>query len=189
MTTRPATRAALAGLAVLLTLGFAVRAYAAGSDSYAIITGTSQGTILGDSTAKEAPGAILVGAVGFGLSVPTGGGTSGGGAIGAPLVRPFTLVKTPDKASPKLLRAAFTGEQLTVLINWFMTDPLGKRAKTFTVILEEAMIADIDTQGTVLQGTSVAEQITLRFTRITFRDERSVPPVQVCLNVVANGLC
>jgi type VI secretion system Hcp family effector len=187
MVTRAATRAVVAVVVTLLTLGFAAGSSWA-ADSYAVVSGSAQGPIEGDSTAKEAPGAILVAAVGFGLSVPTE--TTGGGLpVGAPTAKPFTLVKMPDKASPKLLRAAFTGERLKIDINWFMTDPLGKRKKTFTVTLEDALIVDIDTQGTVLQGAAVSEQLTLRYTRIIFRDERSVPAVQVCLDVAANQIC
>jgi type VI secretion system Hcp family effector len=155
----------------------------------ATITGASQGTILGDSTLKEAPGAILVAAVGFGLHIPQ---SSTGGASGAPVTKPFTLVKMPDRASPKLLRAAFLGESLKVDIQWFMTDPLisgSARKKTFTVTLENARITDIETSGSVLQDGGVSEQISLNFTKITFRDERSTPAITVCIDVLLGRLC
>jgi type VI secretion system Hcp family effector len=175
--------AASAVIAVTFSLA-AAPAWAA-SDSTATITGSQQGPIQGDGiNAKGAPsGAIVVAAVGFGLDVPV---TGPGGVAGRPVTKPFTLVKMPDKASPKLLRAAFTGEHLTVDIAWFMTDPLVGRKKTFSITLEGAVIIGMDSSGTVLADGGVSEALSLSYAKITFRDERSVPAITVCLDV-ANG--
>jgi len=184
-----ATRSILAVFAVIaVSLCLAADPARAASDSTATITGSQQGLIQGDglNIKGAASGAIVVAAVGFGLDIPVSGP---GGVAGRPVTKPFTLVKMPDKASPKLLRAAFTGEHLTVDIAWFMTDPLVGRKKTFSITLEGAIIITMDTGGTVLQDAGVSEQITLSYSKITFRDERTVPATTVCLDLAAGQAC
>ena len=105
-------------------------------------------------------------------------------------VSPLKIAKLPDKASPKLLLAALTGESLRVDLTWFGADlPGGPVSKTFSITLEGAIITEIATSGatTVLNG--VSEEVSFKFNKITYRDERVAPPIVTCWDVVLNRKC
>ena len=108
-------------LAVLTIVVVASPSWAA-REAYLVVTGATQGVIQGDSTAKVAPNAIVVQAIGLGLSIPITTIPGGGSSTGRPNVEPLKIAKFPDKASPKLLLAALTGELLKVDLTWFGAD-------------------------------------------------------------------
>src|SRR5258705_688450 len=151
-------------------------------EAYLTVQGNTQGVIHGDSKVKAAPGAIVVQAIGLGLTVETTTvGGSGGAGVGRADVAPLKIAKLPDQASPKLLLAALTGEVLKVDLTWFVAElPRGPVSKTFSVTLDEAIIVEIDTSGatTVLNG--VSEQVSFKFSKITYRDERVSPAIVTC---------
>ena len=66
----------------------------------AIVTGARQGTILGDNTSKDLPGAIVIRDIAFGLNVPFDPANLL--IIGATRFAPFNLVKEPDRATPMI---------------------------------------------------------------------------------------
>jgi type VI secretion system Hcp family effector len=159
------------GLAVAgVVLGMSVPASWA-EDAFAKITGSQQGVILGDQPNIPAiPGSkdtVQIFSTTFGLTVPqstVGGGTVSGKATASPVA----LIKHFDRASPKLLRAAFTNETLTIEITWFMNFQ-GTPRKTVTIRLDNAIITDIQAAAE-LQGTSASgfETVTVVYGRITF---------------------
>jgi type VI secretion system Hcp family effector len=166
----------LAVVAIML----AVASPGAALEAYLIVHGASQGAIQGDSTAKVAPNGIVVQAIGLGLTA----------GVGPAVVAPLRVAKLPDKASPKLLLAALTGESLKVDLIWFGPDlPGGPASKTFSITLENAVISEIDTAGatTVLNG--VSEQVSFKFGKITYRDERVRPPIVACWDLIHNVKC
>jgi type VI secretion system Hcp family effector len=122
----------LAFVAIVL----AVPSPGAALEAYLIVQGASQGAIQGDSTAKVAPNGIVVQAIGLGLTFDVSAiGT--GASTGRADVAPLKIAKLPDKASPKLLLAALTGESLKVDLIWFGPDlPGGPASKTFSITLE-----------------------------------------------------
>jgi len=152
--------------------------------AFAKITGSSQGVIEGDSTFNLAPKSIEVLNTGFGMEVPPSA---------KPVVGPLTLLKRFDRASPKLLLAAFTAESLLVEINWFM-DQTGQR--TVSLVLDGAAITKIDAAAQ-LDGTSASgfETVSLSYTRITFTSRvidasgKVSGTVMVCLDVAAGKVC
>jgi type VI secretion system Hcp family effector len=175
----------LAVVAIVL----AVPSPGAALEAYLIVQGASQGAIQGDSTAKVAPNSIVVQAIGLGLTVQTAI-SAGGAGVGPAAVAPLRVAKLPDKASPKLLLAALTGESLKVDLIWFGADlPGGPVSKTFSITLENAVISEIDTAGatTVLNG--VSEQVSFKFGKITYRDERVAPPIVACWDIIHNVKC
>ena len=176
-------------LAVLAIVAVTSPSWAA-REAYLIVNGQIQGVIQGDSTAKIAPNAIVVQAIGLGLSIPTSSTPGGGQTIGRASVEPFKIAKFPDKASPKLLLAALTNESLKVDLTWFGENlPGGPVSKTFSITLEGAIIVGIETSGatTVLNG--VTEEISFVFNKITFRDERVSPAITTCWDLVLNRKC
>ena len=159
-------------------------------EAYLAIQGTSQGVIHGDSKVKAAPGAIVVQAIGLGLSIPVTTIPGGGTAVGRASAEPFKIAKFPDKASPKLLLAALTSETLKLDLTWFGTDLAGAPvAKTFSITLEGAIITGLETSGATTVANGVTEEISFTFNKITFRDERTSPATVTCWDLVLNRKC
>jgi type VI secretion system Hcp family effector len=183
-------------LAVLTTLGLAILVLSAqpsrADDAFAKITGTTQGAILGDHPSVGVFGsenAIRVFATTFGIANPPS--EPGGVVPGNPTPKPVGFLKRFDRASPKLLRAAFTGESLTVEIVWYM--PLsGSVKRTATVKLEGAFIVGIDGSAQLdNSGAAGFEQVSLSYSKITFStpDVGGTKEVTVCIDVVNNKIC
>jgi type VI secretion system Hcp family effector len=146
--------------------------------------------IQGDSTAKVAPNAIVVQAIGLGLSVQTTSLPGGGATIGRAVAEPLKIAKFPDKASPKLLLAALTGETLKVDLTWFGENiPGGPVSKTFSITLEGAIITGIDTSGATTVVNGVSEEVSFTFNKITYRDERVSPAITTCWDLVQGKKC
>jgi type VI secretion system Hcp family effector len=132
----------------------------------------------------------------FGLTIPpiTSGG--GGTVAGKPTASPLAVVKRFDRASPKLLRAAFTGETLTVEITWFMSFQ-GTPRKTVIIKLEGALVTDMQAAAE-LQGTSASgfETVSFTYSRVTFSTP-IIDPItgqvtgtsSVCLDTSQNKTC
>jgi type VI secretion system Hcp family effector len=91
----------------------------------------------------------------------------GGGTTGRPTPGPLILTKSVDRASPKLLRAAFFGEQLTVDISWIM-NLAGTPRQTVTIKLEGATITKIDSRAELTGPSAIfGEIVTLSYQKIT----------------------
>ena len=176
-------------MAVLAIVAVASPSWAA-REAYLIVNGQIQGVIQGDSTAKIAPNAIVVQAIGLGLSIPTSSTPGGGQTLGRASVEPFKIAKFPDKASPKLLLAALTNESLKLDLTWFGADLAGTPiAKTFSITLEGAIIVGIETSGATTVANGVTEEISFIFNKITFRDERTSPATVTCWDLIQNKKC
>ena len=141
-------------------------------DAFAKITGSIQGVIPGDQPGivglTASKDAVQIYSTAFGLSAQQAPGGSGGAGVGKITASPIALIKRFDRASPKLLRAALTGETLTIEITWFM--PFQSRPqKTVTMRLEEAVITDIQAQADLHGVTaSDAESVSVSYTRLIF---------------------
>jgi type VI secretion system Hcp family effector len=176
-------------LALLATVIVASPSWAA-REAYLTVNGQMQGVIQGDSTAKVAPNAIVVQAIGLGLSVQTSSTAGGGLTIGRAIAEPLKIAKFPDKASPKLLLAALTSEPLKVDLTWFGADLAGAPvAKTFSITLENAFIVGIETSGATTVVNGVTEEVSFAFGKITFRDERTNPATVTCWDLIQNKKC
>lgn len=172
-------------------------------DAFAKITGRQGMIIKGDQPEiRGLPGskdAIQVFSTTFGVQVPPtpGGGGGGGTGVGKPIAGPVALVKGFDRASPLLLRAAFTGETLTVEITWFMSNSQAAPRKTVTIKLEGATITNMEAAAQLQGGlSSDFETVSFTYSKITF----TTPIVNavtgavsgtssVCLDVVNNKTC
>jgi type VI secretion system Hcp family effector len=195
-------KARLFGVAMAFSLmGLGVAAQPSwAEDAFAKITGSIQGAILGDQGAlpgiPSAKDTVQIFSTAFGLTVAQSQVGGGGAATGKVNASPVALVKHFDRASPKLLRAAFTGESLTIEITWFMIFQ-GLPQKTVTIRLEGAVITDIQA-GADLHGTvaSDAESVSVTYTRLIFSTP-IIDPVthkvtgtsSVCLDAVNNKIC
>ena len=161
------------------------------------MNGVVQGVIPGDQgplpTIPTAKDTVQIFSTTFGLSAPTG---AGGVPIGRINASPVALIKRFDRASPKLLRAALTHENLTIEITWFMTFQ-GLTQKTVTIRLDDAVITDIQAAAD-LHGTTVsdAETVTVTYSRLTFSTPIIDPTTHrvtgftsVCIDAANNTTC
>ena len=155
----------LAAISVLLA---AVPPDALAWRGLATITGSAQGAIQGDNTTKDGPGAVVVREIGFQLNRPVD--ASSGLPTGQIRFAPFSLVKEPDRATPKLLKAAVTGEQLTVEIKWFRSLATGVEQQYFTVRLENALVVSMESQGDVTVAGGVLESLSLSYGKLVMTD-------------------
>jgi type VI secretion system Hcp family effector len=166
---------------------WATPVWALTDSAFAVITGSVQGVIKGEQMANvnlagSADG-IEIFSTGFGLAIGTG--TTKVAAA------PVTIVKRFDRATAKLLRAAFTGEHLTVDITWFMTDAGGAK-RTFVVRLEGALLTSIEAnaQFESFRDTTGLETLTLSYSRIMFRDLRDPSTgSSICIDVTLARTC
>ena len=202
MTTRRANVAAVAVGVCAVVLGWSIQ-LAWAEDAFAKITGSRQGVIKGDQPEiRGLPGskdAIQVLSTAFGVHVPQTPAGGGGGGVGGgrAIAGPVAVVKGFDRASPLLLRAAFTGEVLTVEITWFMSNSQAAPRKTVTIKLEGASITNMEASAQLQGGFSTDfETVSFTYSRITF----TTPIINqvtgavsgtssVCLDVANNRTC
>ncbi len=183
MVKRTTKLAALATGLCAMVLGLSVQPSWAES-AFAKITGSIQGPIVGDHPDIKgllgSRDAVRVFSTTFGLQVLQAAG------IGKPVPGPVAVVKGFDPASPKLLRAAFTGEILTVEITWYMTFQTVPR-KTVTIRLDGASVTNMDASAD-LQGSNASgfESVSFNYSKITF----STPTLDANGNVIGtNSVC
>jgi type VI secretion system Hcp family effector len=195
MATRKTWWAGVIGLCLLLT-GLSVTPTWA-EDAFMRVTGAVQGIIPGDQTAltgiANSANQIQVFSTGFSLTNPLS--TTPGQVTGRPVAGPVNLVKRFDRASPRMLRAAFTSESLTVEIVWWMSTNLGVR-QTTTLRLDGAFITSIQAAADLNGGSASGfEEVSMTYQRATL----TVPTItasgqvtgttSVCLDIARNTTC
>jgi len=151
---------AVLGIAVGASPSWAAR------EAYLVVNGQIQGVIQGDSTAKVAPNAIVVQAIGLGLSIPTSSTPGGGQTLGRASVEPFKIAKFPDKASPKLLLACASGQHIP---EGLMTcRKAGKEQQEYLKVkFTDLLVSSFQTGGS--NGDVIpVDQISLNFSKIEY---------------------
>jgi type VI secretion system secreted protein Hcp len=107
------------------------------------ITGKNQGKIEGSCAIDGHAGTILVQAEISHVKIPRNPQT--GLPAGKRVHEPFLITKEIDKASPKILQALTTGEQLTeVLLEYFRISSAGKEELYYTIKLENAIVVSLE---------------------------------------------
>jgi type VI secretion system Hcp family effector len=179
----------------LLALGLATGTAWADA-AFVRITGTSQGFIAGDQQDIKITGslnAIPLTTTQFNLTNPEG---TTPGQVTRPIAGPVAITKRFDRATPKLMQAAFTGEQLTVEIVWWMLDGAGITRPTTRVKLEGARITSLAAAANLNGGNAnAAEEVTFTYRMITLTvpilDVKGVTTgtSSVCLDLEKQGPC
>ncbi len=106
------------------------------------LTGENQGNIEGSCEQHGREGTIVI--LGYEHRVHIPLDAQSGLPSGKRIHSPLTVVKTVDKATPKLYRALSTGERMTeVTVKFYSIDQMGQEAHYYTVKLEDAIIVDI----------------------------------------------
>jgi type VI secretion system Hcp family effector len=195
MMTRRVQLVAVAAWVGLLTLGLS--AGTAWADAaFARITGATQRFIVGDQVDIKITGskdAIPVTSTQFEVENPAG---TFPGQVTTPVAGPVVIVKRFDRATPKLMQAAFTGEQLTVEIVRWMLDGAGVSRPTTRVRLDGARITSLGAAAS-LNGSNASAQEQVAFIYRTFTltvpvlDVKGVTisTVTVCLDVERGSPC
>jgi len=115
--------------------------------AYMTVKGQKQGKIQGSVTQKSREGSIAV--IAYHHSVVSPRDTQSGVATGQRLHKPFTVVKTTDKATPPLYAALVTNENLPEVTIDFWKPQIkagtgaGAEVQYYTVKLTNAGIASI----------------------------------------------
>ena len=102
------------------------------------LEGENQGNIEGSCDMQGREATILVEAFNHEVRIPRDPQT--GLSTGKRIHNAFSIVKTQDKATPKLYQALCTGEHFkNVTLKWYRIDPTGVEEHYFTIKLEEAI--------------------------------------------------
>ncbi len=151
---------------------------------YMSIEGSTQGKITEGATTPESVGNIyqnghenetMVKAFSHNINIPRN--TTTGQPTGQRTHNPMIVTKMFDKSSPLLFNALTNGETLkNVELKWYRTSYAGKPEHYFSIVLEDAVIVDIDSY---LQSQEVAasnqvtplEKISFSYRKISWRHE------------------
>ena len=106
---------------------------------YLYLEGNNQGQIEGDCVQKDREGAIVVYAFEHEIEIPKD--THNGLPTGQRIHKPFTIVKKFDSASPKVMQACTSGEQLASWeLKLFRINDKGQEEHYYTIKLNESVI-------------------------------------------------
>ncbi|RMX04243.1 type VI secretion system tube protein Hcp [Corticibacter populi] len=122
--------------------------------------------IEGESTDQDFKGKIEIETFSFGVSNEGTMAKGGGGGTGKAQFQNISIGKSQDKASPKLFKAAATGDHIKkAVISGRKASGKGNQYVYLTYTLEDVMVTGYSTSAT--QGDAVVrELVTLDFARI-----------------------
>jgi len=107
--------------------------------SYLTLEGKNQGKIEGDVAQKGREKTILVYGIEHNIEIPRD--THTGMPTGQRVHKPFSVTKHIDQASPKLMQAVSTGEQMkTFELKYFRINDKGQEEHYYTVKLGNAIV-------------------------------------------------
>ena len=148
------------------------------------IKGSTQGLItegaftpesVGNSYQKRHENEAFIKGFSHNISIPRD--PQSGQPSGQRVHNPLVISKLIDKSSPLLYNALTKGETLTeVELKWYRTSYAGKPEHYFSLILEDAVIVNMDTYMDSEEGqtkTQVAplEKVSFAYRKITWRHE------------------
>lgn len=111
-------------------------------NAYLRLTGETQGKIDGSVNQRGKRGSMMV--IGFGHEVVSPRDAASGLPAGKRQHKPLTITKEIDKASPLLMQALVTNENLTeVSIQFWQPSKTGKEIMHFVITLTNASISGI----------------------------------------------
>jgi len=125
------------------------------------VTGEIQGEIEGEITDAGQEGWIEV--LGYSHQIIIPRDAESRLPTGSRQHSPLRIVKTIDKASPLLANALIMNEKLTIKLHLFKPNDLSGFDEFFTIELQEASIASIQTQGS---GISYGETVSFCYMKI-----------------------
>jgi type VI secretion system secreted protein Hcp len=139
-------------------------------NAYLTVVGQKQGPINGGVIVAGQAGSILVHAFSEAVTSPRDPAT--GLPTGKRQHSPVTILKEIDKASPLLMNALVTNENLTTwVLKFFGNDPAGKQVQVYSITLTNASIASIaesmlDNEIAANASLPLREEITFTYQKI-----------------------
>ncbi|RXJ67319.1 type VI secretion system tube protein Hcp [Halarcobacter ebronensis] len=146
-----------------------------GSTQGLITQGTFTPESIGNSYQKGHEDEALIKGFSHNISIPRD--PQSGQPSGQRVHEPFVISKLFDKSSPLLYNALTKGETLTeVELKWYRTSYAGKPEHYFSIVLEDAVIVNIDSfmeNEENLNKSQVAplERVSFAYRKITWRHE------------------
>ncbi len=120
----------------------------------------------GESTDQDFKGKIEIETFSFGVSNDGSMAKGGGGGTGKAQFQNLSIGKILDKSSPKLFKAAATGDHIKkAVISARKASGKGNQYVYLTYTLEEVMVTGYSTTAT-MDDPIIRETVTLDFTRI-----------------------
>ncbi len=164
-----------ARLALAALAGFTLAGPAAALDVVACVSGTAVQQLNDDP--RTCPPDRRIDAVSVGLNVKqlTSPTTGSGSGAAKPQVSDLKLAKKLDGSSPNLFRLSLTGKHVpSVQVVGFETDQRGRVTRSFTLLLQGAMVTlyDFSAEDTRREG-GATEIINFNYEQITIRDDTS----------------
>jgi type VI secretion system secreted protein Hcp len=119
----------------------------------------------GESTDDKHKGQIEIESFSWGLSNSGSMAATGGAGAGKVKFNEFTIKKTTDKSSPKLMQAAASGEHLRSL-DLTLRKAGGTQMDYYVVHLEDVLVSSYSTSGS--SGEAPTESIAFNYQKIMF---------------------
>ena len=143
--------------------------------AYVTVQGSKQGNFKGSSNQKGRDG--IIECVGFSYGIQSPRDPSSGLPTGKRMHSPVVIVKHLDAASPQLLDAAFTNENLkTVTIEFYHMDNKGRSSVFQTIRLMNASVSKVSQYGgtsspeKLAPNTNPYEEVSFTFQKITIEN-------------------
>ena len=147
------------------------------------INGTTQGPITKGAFSSQSVGNIyqeghldevLIKAFQHSITIPRDSQT--GQPSGQRTHNPFVITKLFDKSSPLIYTALTTGETMDkVELKWYRTSLKGKQEHYYTMVLDDAVIVDIESSMSTDHGTvnelTPYEKVSFTYRKITWTHE------------------
>lgn len=146
-----------------------------GSTQGLITEGTFTPESVGNSYQKGHENEALIKGFSHNINIPRD--PQSGQPSGQRVHEPLVISKIFDKCSPLLYNALTKGETLTeVELKWYRTSYAGKPEHYFSIILEDAVIVDIDAymeneEGQAKTQVAPLEKVAFAYRKITWRHE------------------
>lgn len=153
---RPMFAGALAAVA-------SVPAHAATTDVFLQLDG-----IPGESTDAKHKDWIEIRSYSQGFSNPTSTGSGGGGGAGKVSCGDVNVMKSIDKASPKLMEAVMTGKHIAKGTLAFRSASGKGDVDYYTVVLDEVFVTSVQQSDASSDGTRINESVSLAASKFSF---------------------
>jgi len=146
-----------------------------GSTQGLITEGTFTPESVGNSYQKGHENEALIKGFSHNISIPRD--PQSGQPSGQRVHEPIAISKIFDKCSPLLYNALTKGETLTeVELKWWRTSYAGKPEHYFTILLEDAVIVNIDSfmeneENEATSQVAPLEKVSFAYRKITWRHE------------------
>ena len=162
-------RSQLAAVGTALAVAASITHSGAALNTYLTLTGEVQGAIRGSVTLAGRVDTIEISEVHHLIHRPVSGGV-----VGAQTHEPFIFTKRIDRSTVNLYRALNTGERLSAIFRYYVSDSVGAEIQNYTIELRGALIVAIEPiKADILDAQTIGrpdtERVRMVYQEITVR--------------------